>query len=197
MITEAEVRKVYETAPKHLKEYIDSDGLFNAFHEIRRTHKLHIDQAGNLAMAIDAVVLGMKRFDELPMLLREGLAGVDDATREKVVKDVNDKVFVPLREYTKKRAEETQKTTAPKPVPTSPPQSAPPPSVRNIELKLTKEPTPAVAPVTAEPAQQTQSIVEQKMPPAPPPAQAPPVEPAAQREAPRYHGTDPYRETIE
>ncbi len=181
MINEEEVRKVYASAPQHLKAYIDSDELFDAFHSIREAHKLHLDHAGNLALAIDAVILGMKRFDELPILLREGLMGLDEAMREKVVKDVNDKIFMPLRELTKKHAEESKTYTEP-PAPTS--------GIRSVEIKLVKEPAPPLP---------LQSVVEQKMPPtaAPPTAPVPPAESTAPRETPRYHGTDPYREPVE
>lgn len=201
MISEEEVKRVYATASQSVKDYVNSNEVFDAFHEIRKSHNLHLDHAGNLAMAIDAVILGMRSFSELPTLLRDALPGVDDATREKVVQDVNDKIFVPLRELTKKRAE------APASVPTVP---RPTSGIRAVERTLVSEAPPPVRPQpteekaeapTTRPVAPQQSVVEQKMPgvvqssesrvqSATPPKVAPPA-------PPKYHGADPYRELPE
>lgn len=182
MIIQDEIQKAFATAPEHLRAYIKSDELDVAFYQIRTTYKLHLDHAGNLALAIDAVVLGLRKFDELPALLREALGGLDDATREKVLKDVNDKVFIPLRELTKKTAEEARaKLAAPKspPVtvrpPTTPTQVPAVPQQAQAGIKLEVEkPQPTRLPI--------KSIVEEKL--AQQPAPIVPVVPPAAAAAP-------------
>lgn len=174
MITEDQIRTAFQAASPEVQAMVNSDDVFNAFHDIRRTHNLHIDHAGNLAQAINAVILEIVPFTELDTLLKEGMPGLDDATRTKVINDVNEKIFIPLRASVKK-AVEANPVVLQAPRPTPPLPTVPPP--------------PLEGPVP------TPSVLEQKLasqtPPATPPTPAPP------KPTPHYHGTDPYRELPE
>ncbi len=188
IITEAEVRTVYDTASAQLKTYIDSDELMNTFDEIRTTHKLHVDQAGNLAMLIDAIILEMHPFANFPALLKDALINADAPLLAAVQKDVNDKVFVVFREKMKA-------LTTPPPVvaaPLSQPAAARPISVMEQKMASVAAPEPIV----------------QKVPPPAAPEDKPPmpvsasaeVKPAtapAPKAPPNYHAGDPYREPVE
>jgi hypothetical protein len=212
IITEAEIKDVYKTAPQHLKELVDSDEVYNAFHGIRETYNLHLDHAQNLAMAIDAVILEMRPFEQLGDLLSDGLRSVDENTRNKILADINTKVFIPLRDRAKKQAEEKAADTAAKAQ-----AEAPKPRIQGLEIKLKSipdvqmpvrqapsitgtialQPVPPTPPVAA-PAVPTQSVIEQKM--SAPTVSVdgviaqPTVQPPTQ---PKYHGSDPYREAAE
>ncbi len=200
MITQDQIEQKFNAASKEVQDMVNSEDVFNAFHEIREKHNLHLDHAGNLATAINAVILEIVPFTELDGLLREGMQGVDDATRQGVIQDVNDKIFVPLRALSKKRAEE--KHAAEKMARVTPQK----PSIRDVEVglksddlpirtlpKMEAPPSTAPEPALSEP-NTSGSVLAQKLAEPAPSAPTPPPTPAA---APRYHGTDPYRELAE
>ena len=198
MITQEEIQKAYASAPKHLQEYIDSDDLFNAFHEIRGKYNLHLDKAGDLAIAIDAIILNLQSFDAFPRLLKEALGGVDEKTYQGVVEDVNTKIFTAFRELTKKQVEKlVQAPAPPKPVSNSEP-------LKVIEQTVSqKEPAP-VKPLQIIQEKMSQTVGTAALNIPVPPVAAAVTTPAAQPEqkppatAPtRYHGADPYREPAE
>ena len=209
MVTTEEIQKAFKTAPQNLKDYIESDDMERAFYAIRSAYKLHLDHAGNLALAIDAVILGLKSFDQLPQLLQEALSGLDDDTRGKVLKDINDKIFIPLREMSRKHAEEVRKAT-----------TLPPPTIRTREVVLANAPEapvarsiPAAPQAPVVPAAPTTQLVASAATPTPPvmsviaekmsttsapPRVEQPVAPQAVPNTPaKYHGSDPYKEPIE
>ncbi len=200
MITQEEIQKAYQRAPEHIQTWIDSDELAKAFDAIRTKYNLHVDHAGNLAIALDAVILELKQFTELPALLKEGLASLDDATRDKVVKDVNDTVFVPLRALVKKHADEVatkarEEAELNHRVDTMIEAEA---KLADAEAKLKTTPPPVIAPARTTPQTQAPaSILQQKMSTAvapPPSVQEVPAPNPTPVAPPRYHGTDPYRE---
>jgi cell fate (sporulation/competence/biofilm development) regulator YlbF (YheA/YmcA/DUF963 family) len=184
MITQEQITEAFKKASPEVQAMVNSDDVFNAFHEIREKHNLHLDHAGNLATAINAVILEIVPFTELDTLLKEGMQGVDDAVRAQVIQDVNDKIFVPLREETRKHAVEVAKINAAPPVVAPPPRTTP---LAEIPLVMIPNPSQPSAP----------SVLEQKMPSAQPtPAPAPQPEAPAKPKS-TYHGTDPYREMPE
>lgn len=203
--TEAEIQQAYTTATQELKEYIDSAIVFDAFHNIRTTYKLHLDHAANLSTAIDSVVLGLRSFTELPKLLTEALPGLDAEVQAKIVKDINDKVFVPLREQVKQRADEERTKKLEE-------EKKSKGDLKALEERLAEhaamkiqrvakpEEKPTVAPTPTMVPDRAPSVLEQKMPVTPPPpvpsAPAPPPAPTPVN-PPKYHGSDPYREPAE
>lgn len=203
--TEAEIQQAYSGAPRELKEYIDSAIVFDAFHEIRTAYKLHLDHAANLSKAIDSVILGIRSFTELPGLLTEALPGLDAEMQAKIVKDINDKVFVPLREQVKQKADEerTKKLEG---------EKKSKGDLRALEERLAEhaaikiqrvakpEEKPTVAPTPTMVPDRAPSVLEQKMPVTIPPPVPPTPTPApapASVSPPKYHGSDPYREPAE
>lgn len=192
-VTEQEVRDAFRRAPDSLKSYVESDELFNAFHEIRKKHNLHLDQAGDLELALHATVLGLRQFNELPKLMQEILQGVTAEAQSAILKDFNEKVFVPLRNLSKKRAEEVLKVNAAE-------KHTPGGALRAAEMQSSAEAPPPVAPLPNKAPATEASVLEQKMPRATPPAPAVSQETSAPERPstpPRYHGTDPYREPVE
>ena len=211
--TEAEIQDAFTRAPRDIQQYVDSPVVFDAFHAIRTTHKLHLDHAANLSRAIDAVVLGLRPFEELPKLLTEALPGVDTATQAQIVTDINEKIFKPLREQTRQKAEAVQKQKVSD-------SSAQAKQLASLKERLAEhaglrsaqehsepeKPAPQGPVLVSEP---TGSVIFQKLTPIAPPVSAPsapevahPVETVATQPAPQskpatYHGSDPYRESTE
>lgn len=184
MRTEEEIKQEYLKAPQYIQDYIDSDELFFAFHEIRKAHNMHVDHAGGMALAIDAVILGMEPLERFPDLMKEVMPGVDGAAIARIVADVNEKVFVVFRKMAEEKA---TRTVIPQPTP--PPLTPPPamPALTEVEKVVTAEPPPVVV---------TKSILETNMPKGDVPV-APPSRTLPEPAQPRYHGTDPYREMPE
>lgn len=192
LVTEEEIKKAYKNAPERARDYIDSDELYDAFHVIRKTHNLHLDQAGSLALMIDAIILDLAPFEKFPTMLREALGAADDATYQAVLKDVNEKVFAMFRKVTKENTVPQSVTT---PTTTAPPTPARAPNTTELPPLPTPKP-PSVAEtklaVTSAPAPVQQVV--------PPPAAVVPPHPAPTAPSPKpptYHGTDPYREPFE
>jgi hypothetical protein len=214
--TRDQVREKASNAPEHLLEFIRSDLMRSVFEELRTKHKLHIDQAGNMATAINSIVLGIRNLDEFPAMLKEALGNSDNAMQEDILKIVNEKIFVLLRTLTKGMT--TPVTAAEKPLSAPAAVTTPvlPPSpiqqIQKAPLVTQLEPMPVPAPVVPPPAPMV--VAENKMtmtsaptpvttsvpmpPPAPTTAITPPTPKEPKPEAPvKYHGTDPYREPFE
>lgn len=183
MLTRDEIKKVYDAAPEPRKKLVDSDEVYDAFHEIRKKHNLHLDHAENLALAIDAVILEIEPFEKMKDLLESGMRTVDAGTRTEILKDIDELIFKPLR----KRAEELV-VRPPAPLTSGIDGTA---TALHSAPPLPVAPAPPPEPATPPVALAAPPILSQKMPVVPAiekPTQQPPVP------APKYHGTDPYRE---
>ncbi|MEK7063146.1 MAG: hypothetical protein AAB955_00465 [Patescibacteria group bacterium] len=190
IITETEVRPAYDIAPQHVKDFIDSNELFDIFYSIKMTYNLHVDQAGNLAMLIDAILLEMHPLGKFQELLKDALGqGIDQKTYEGVLRDVNEKVFTLFRGKTKARADAAVQPAPPKPTPVAAaPITLKPISVMEQKMSETVAPVVIVQKIAAPPAEGAVPVAT------PPPAAPTPPPPSAPA---RYHGADPYREMPE
>ena len=181
MITEEHIRNVYVGAPQYVKEFVDSNELHYAFHAIREEYNMHVDHAGGMALAIDAVILGMEPLERFPDLMKEVMHGVDAAEVARIVADVNEKVFAVFRRMAQERAVTAHEAQVASPTPLAPASApAPRPSIQEVEKALIATPP----------------VIVQKMPAAPLSSAAPTPEPATPP-PPKYHGVDPYRELPE
>lgn len=104
-------------------------------------HNLHIDQAGVLERELLLMLLGQEDPAQFATALKE--AGVDEATTQAILKDVNERVFKRLR--TQERAEGVAPAT-----PTAPQERA----WVEVTPKPTSAPTTPAPTYTAQPAQQ-------------------------------------------
>src|SRR3989344_3449230 len=94
--TNDEIGAAFAKASKAVQEYIGSTELMSAFIGIRDHYKLHLDEAGNISRALNAVFLGVRPAAEFPELLKAALeqnSGAYGVT----LKDINEKIFVPFR----------------------------------------------------------------------------------------------------
>ena len=200
MPTEQQIKAAYKVVRDELREYIDSEELFNTFYAIRTKYNLHVDVAGNLALLIDAIILELVPLTEFPQLLKDILTNSSDSDYQAILKSVNDDVFAVFRTKTKERAEEAKRKAD---------QEAK--EDAELEKRLEEEAkmagsapapaqdtsTPVVQPTVTAPAP---SIVAQKITSVSAPVQEQSkVVPQESKPAapPHYHGTDPYREMPE
>lgn len=94
--TQDQLAAAYEKAPSVVQEFITSPALSVAFTTIRENHKLHLDEAGALSSALNAVFLEVVPYEQFPSLLKEALeqnSGAYDA----VLKEINDTIFSAFR----------------------------------------------------------------------------------------------------
>jgi hypothetical protein len=212
--SQLEIKTAYQNAPVYLQDFIGSDEMYTVFQDMIKVHKLHIDQGGNLAVALNSIILGLRPLGQFPELLKEALNSSDDALNRAIANEANSKVFSALRALTKTETTPTKATpvleTAPAAVAFAP-ASSPIQSVQKAPLVTQLESMPVAAAVvpptpmvvaenkmamTSAPAPVTTAV---PMPPsAPTTAITPPIPKEPKPEAPvKYHGTDPYREPFE
>jgi hypothetical protein len=207
MIDRNEVQKVYDTAPQRVKDLVDSNEVFDAFHVIRKKYNLHLDHADNLAMVINALVLEMYPFEKLKDLLLEAMRSVDEGTRNDIIKDIDLLIFKPLRD---KLVAETKAVEKPK----TGIQGVSTARIQGVEMKLRSIPEVEIPPVpkveqvqvteqkVVTPPTPTQSVIAQKLGVRPVGGEIGPNvlrqdTPQPDPKTPRYHGSDPYREAPE
>lgn len=173
------IAAAYDVAPQYVKDFIDGDDLTAAFKSLRTTHKLHLDDAATLATLMNAVMLELIPLGQFEAALAEHIPSIDQDTRTKITREVNEKVFAVLR---------TRAVAPSAPTPTPPPTPATP-QVSVVAQKLSAPVTEAPKEVTVtmpqpEPSNPTSAI-----------ASADKQQPATN---PKYSGgSDPYREPVE
>lgn len=79
-----------------VRTYIQSEELAHVFEEIRTTYKIHLDEAGNISLSLNAVFLGVRPAGEFTNLLKASLEQNGDKY-DSILKDVNEKIFKVFR----------------------------------------------------------------------------------------------------
>lgn len=155
--TRQQVIEAYKKLPPPVREFLaDPDKLARVLENIRNAHGLHIDVAGQIGESVGYLLLGLANPNEFKETLKT--ASVSEATASEIIGEINQKIFVPLREEMRRGA-----STAPAPAPARPSIQHPP---------LPRPPTPQRRP--AEPERYFH--LENKIPPlARPVAPLPPV----------------------
>ncbi|MEK7613325.1 MAG: hypothetical protein AAB439_00400 [Patescibacteria group bacterium] len=171
--TNEELRNAYEKAPEMVQKYITSEGLAAAFEEIRMSNKLHLDEAGRLSQALNAVFLELRTITTFPELLRTTLEQ-NSNTYDAVLKAVNEKIFEPFRALLQPAPDVVKAPVTPPQPPVQKETPSPVPTVSGniLDRKITQSPEKISVDVL-----KTESI--------------PPVKP------PSRSSIDPYREPIE
>lgn len=207
-----EAQKKYSALPQEVKGLLYSPEMVSAIQKAGEKNKLHYDQMGVLEIETRNVMLGFTEPSDYPEALVESLR-VNRAIADAIVKDINELLFVKIRESMKTGAQDSgpaskassvvtpsaasATTTSPtqKPVPivtSTKPQLDLPAPLHAADVMLS-EPTVSLAP---KPMPPPPSAVPVKQPPAPsstPPAPTTKVEPPK----PAPYKADPYREPPE
>ena len=88
----------FKQAPQYVKDFIMGDKMATAFDAMRTAHKLHLDDAGRLSAVINAVVLGLAPLGDFDKLVGQALVAVTPDERAEVIKEINDTIFIPMRD---------------------------------------------------------------------------------------------------
>jgi len=182
-----EAKKRYESLPSEIKNLIYSPEMSFTVQQIGQKNKLHIDQIDSLNTEIGQVMLGFVKTEEfLPALME--MLGIERAQADSIAKDVNDMLFLKIRESMKKVAEmgsmSPTSSTPVTPTPVSAPVTAPLliqklPEMHSADLMLTQK-TASVAPAQQPTTDNKQQTTGNQQPP-----------------KPQNYKADPYREPVE
>lgn len=96
-LTQDEFRKIYLTLPQDVKDALFSVDVANALQDIAKKYELHIDKVGVLSSAVAEIMLAIAPPHGFGKRLQDGL-GVDAAKAVEITKDINERVFKPIRE---------------------------------------------------------------------------------------------------
>ncbi|MBI2025721.1 hypothetical protein HYT04_02970 [Candidatus Kaiserbacteria bacterium] len=159
--------QAYQTAPQMIKDTVDSARTVSIIVEIGKKHNLHIDVFGKLAQINSYMLLGLATPQDL---LQELVAsGVLDKDAREIMNEINQKIFVPLREEMRRggKVEETAKSAPPL---ASVPKYVPPKKYFNLQNKI-PSPTPpaattgtALAPATTKPMESNKLLEDHEEP---------------------------------
>lgn len=161
-----QIQERLEQLPTNVQEAILSAEFDQKIQFIGSSAKLHIDQLQRLSDLTMLVMLGFREMNDFKGLLQDQV-GISAETAEKIANDVNQQVFLSIRESMKKFAE-GQGTPASQAVPTAGTTSKPP-----LAAVLPK--APVQSPATASAPQVPVTFDEPELPPPP----ATPPTPAA------------------
>ena len=109
-----EAQKRFQNLPSEVKELLYSPEMSFTMQEVGRKNALHLDQIDSLNTETGQVMLGFASPEEFISNLVEMLR-VDHTKAEAVAKDVNDMLFVKIRESMKKMYEQQKAPEAKKP----------------------------------------------------------------------------------
>jgi hypothetical protein len=94
---EGELKTRFELLPSELQKVIISSDYQTKLFEIAKKHKLTYDKLGQIELETTMVLLGMTPPDEFKADIHEQL-GVSDEVLNNIVRDLNDQIFLPIRE---------------------------------------------------------------------------------------------------
>ncbi|MFQ5788444.1 MAG: hypothetical protein ACE5H1_10760, partial [Thermodesulfobacteriota bacterium] len=205
--------------PREIKNVVGSTELSESLKSITKKYNLHIDQAGILGDEINFTLLGFTKTTDFIKNLKAQL-NLPDEKVNAIAKDVNEKIFLPIRQSLKKAGDvspaesgiRNQESRKPQPQ-----KEIHHPSLNEKPHLETKFPSEGEARPLSESEEIKKQVVEQQAvkpsvaPPPNLPTGAPagaPVEPLAEPKEPNLEAlppseekkpthVDPYREPIE
>ena len=196
--------------PTAVKRFVTSSSRDQIIAAIAQKYQLRTDQAGELQRAFIYMLLGVSSPQEFTMDLQE--SGIPNETISEIILEVNNQVFIPLRNEEEEAAKKqpmlpppaigVQQPAPPAPIKVAAPQPPAPPMPRpaapapvNLPGTMPAVPAPmqSSAPAPAPAASQ---------PPKPAPAAAPAANQTSKNreelhEVLKSYGVDPYREAAE
>lgn len=135
-------------APLEIQDAVTSPEFGEKLEKIGEKHGLNINQLGVLADEIMAVLLQLKQAEDVTESLKKEL-GLDDEKLVFLVADLNDEIFLPLRDVMFKEEVQVPIAQESKPTPITPPEpTIEPPKQANPEgLKPFAEPKTIPQPI--------------------------------------------------
>ena len=95
--TTQQLEEKYRSLPEDLKKAMTEVNTAETIHNIGQKHHLHIDQIGDLADEIGLTMLGLTKPDEFVNNIKNRLQ-IDETTAEQIAREVNEQIFLPIRE---------------------------------------------------------------------------------------------------
>jgi hypothetical protein len=172
-----EIQKKLAALPEDMRNLVYSSDMAAIIQQIGQKHQLHIDQIGALEAEAAAAMLGVTALSELPQNIADALS-VDERTGAALAADVNDLLFIKIRESMKGLYGDTPRTPSPAPAaanvpppqPTPAPRPAGPPAAPVMPAQQTPTPSATPAPAEIKPAVPPSAAPAQKMPVGMPPS---------------------------
>jgi len=202
---EESIKQVMQTLPPVIRNYLAQGKYSVVAQNLMATYSLHIDQSGILEREIMLLLMGIENPTEFTEALVNE-ARIDKQTVSKIVQDVNEQVFIPLKEQEMKSkgtdTEEPAKLIAQNP---SAILQSPVTDEKFLEdheephIEINKIPNPL--PKTAPPTPNLPGVIA-PLPP-PPPIPTPlkpltlPLKPVTPPVPAKPYSVDPYREPLE
>ncbi len=113
--TKEQLAETYRKLPLKLKEAIGNIDSLEILKRIAEQFNLHIDQLGKLSDEVGLVVFGLSNFSVFTDKIQISLS-LDQDTAQKIAKEINEQIFLPIREALKETTgeqtpnEQTEKT---------------------------------------------------------------------------------------
>lgn len=202
-----EIQKKLEALPPDIRSFIYSADMSSVVQQIGQKHQLHVDQMGALEAEAAAAMIGVTEREEFVENLAEAL-NIDTQRSTLIAKDVNDLLFIKIRESMKNASPASSLTPRPQVSAPAPVTVATTPSPTPTQQEVPPPPTILTAPapkpqVTLAPHPHDLMLVEKTVTtPSTAPTTAPAVPAAPENAAPippkpNTYNTDPYREPVE
>jgi hypothetical protein len=165
------VAQVMRTLPSPIRNYLGQGKYSEVANNLMTKYGLHVDQGGILEREIMLLLMGIENPDEFTQALVEE-AKLDQQTINNIVKDVNEQIFVPLREEMRKGPQTVPQI--PKPVAVAePPRTSvlsPRTTIIPANPQLPQRPAQVLAPVPRYVPPKKYFNLQNKIPPASPKA---------------------------
>jgi len=99
--TKEQLNEKYKMLPKELQDAMFSGEATENVKKIGEKHNLHVDKIGELGEEVWFTMLGVKRSADFIRNIKTRL-NLPDEKINMIAKDINEKIFLPVREYMKK-----------------------------------------------------------------------------------------------
>lgn len=184
--TKEEINIVFEQLPPAVQEVVVSPETVDFIDQMGEKYTLHIDDQGVFAKQLGLMLMGLRSPEEFSQLLRNK-AGLPEETVRSLVREVNEKIFIPLRNKMEESGEVFPKVELPqRDIVTQPIVPVEPKTEKEYSNVFADEPADEEAPSETgemrEPAKPKQVSVEEE-----------PKEKTIEKK----YAMDPYREPID
>lgn len=95
--TQVEIARIQQALPEDLRKALQSVDMMQELRTIVAEEKLHIDEAGDVADAVELTLSGLLRVREFVPSLRELLPGRPEQEIVTLAEKINKRIFTPVR----------------------------------------------------------------------------------------------------
>ncbi len=197
----AEINERFKLLPEDIKTLVYSADMEKVLRDIGTKHQLHVDQIGDLETETVSTMIGMSPTEDFASTIADTLE-IDAQKGAEIAKDINEQLFVKIRESLKKMYEKSSQGNSG--AITNPPYTPPPTTILGV-VPIEKPPVPKKLELPMEThmalAQPTVSTPSISIAPSAGPSEQHATQVALDKEeAPKptaYKAVDPYRELPE